>query len=131
MWGGITKAQAEAILISDIKKFQTAVKMTIHKPLTQHQLDALTNLYYAIGSGGASQIAALINAGVSKKILIPIWKNTGIYWQGKKWTNLEKMRRDEINMYYSDQWMLPTFTAAGLITILAIYQYNKHKKLAA
>ena len=129
LWNGITRAQAEAMLIKDIKQIQQLIRWRVTRHLNQKQMDALTNLVYSIGIGGASQIIDLLNAHVSKKIIIPIWRNTGIYWQGKKWANLQKGRNTEIDLFYSDEWMAPTLFAAGVISLLAIYQYNKKHKM--
>lgn len=130
MFSGITKAQAEQILISDIKKSQALIKMYVSRHLNQKQLDALTNLVYSVGIGGASHIIALINAHASKKTIIPFWLNTGIYWQGKVWSNLQKGRQTEIHLFYADQWQAPVIISGSLLTLFAFYKhYHKTKTI--
>lgn len=130
LWKGITKATAQKLLLSDIIKAQTLVKKYVHRPLNTKQLDALTNLVYAIGIGNALRtVIPLINIRAGKKTVVPVWLSTGIYWQGKKWDNLVKMRQREVELFYSDNWIAPVMIAGGLISLIALYKY-RHKIFA-
>ena len=130
LFNGITKDTAEKLLIKDITAAQILVKKYVNKHLNAAQLDALTNLVYSIGIGGAlNTVIPLINAHAGKKTIVPVWLNTGIYWQGKKWPNLVKGRQTEVQLYYNNQWQTPALIAGGILASIFLFKYitkNKH-----
>lgn len=61
----ITQAQAEQFLKNDLKTAETAVRNSIHVPITQNQFDACVSLAFNIGGSGFanSDVASRLNAG--------------------------------------------------------------------
>ncbi len=61
----ITQAQAEQFLKSDLQSAESAVRSSIHVPITQNQFDACVSLAFNIGGTGFSEsdVAARLNAG--------------------------------------------------------------------
>lgn len=61
----ITQAEADAILVRDLAKYEAPVLRAVKRPLTQGQFDALVSLCYNIGPGNLakSSVVRLLNAG--------------------------------------------------------------------
>ena len=61
----ITQAEADAILIRDLAKYEAPVLRLVKVPMTQGQFDALVSLCYNIGAGNLakSSVVRLLNAG--------------------------------------------------------------------
>lgn len=55
----ITEAGADAILRSDLAKFERAVTSLVHVPLTQAQFDALVSFTFNVGPGNLSKSTLL------------------------------------------------------------------------
>ena len=55
----ISEAQAEALLIEDLERFERGVASAVAVPITQTQFDALVSLAYNIGVGGFSRSTAV------------------------------------------------------------------------
>lgn len=60
-----TEAQAEAYLISDVRKFEAYVQQYVNVPLTQEQFDALVSFTYNLGPTNLknSTLLRLLNQG--------------------------------------------------------------------
>lgn len=61
----ITQAQAEQFLKNDLQTAESAVRDSIHVPMTQNQFDACVSLAFNIGGSGfaKSDVASRLNAG--------------------------------------------------------------------
>ena len=66
----ITEAEAEALLVSDLKRFEEAVSRIIIVPLTQHEFDAIVSFTFNCGVGALqeSTFRRRINAGEGKPL---------------------------------------------------------------
>lgn len=62
---GVTREQAEALLIGDVATAEGAVNLRVSVPLAQNQFDALVSFVYNIGAGAfsGSTLLRLLNAG--------------------------------------------------------------------
>lgn len=63
----ITQAQADALFAKDIVKYELGVIKAIHKPMNQHQFDAMVSLCYNIGCGSPTVSKGFYNSQVAKK----------------------------------------------------------------
>ena len=63
--GGISLAEAESILATDIAIAESAVKRLVRVPLTQGQFDALVDFVFNLGAGrlASSTLLRYLNAG--------------------------------------------------------------------
>ena len=66
----ITEAEAEALLVKDLKRFEDAVKRLITVPLTQHEFDAIVSFAFNCGEGALqdSTFRRRMNAGEEKPL---------------------------------------------------------------
>ena len=62
---GISEAQATAMLLSDVREAEQAVRRLVRTELTQGQFDALVDFCFNLGQGrlAASKLLADLNAG--------------------------------------------------------------------
>ncbi len=59
---GWTEAQADAVFVNDLEKFEVSVSKLVSVPLTQGQFDALVSFQYNTGSLGTSTLLKMLNA---------------------------------------------------------------------
>jgi len=59
---GWTQAQADAVFINDLEKFEGSVSKLVIVPLTQSQFDALVSFQYNTGALGTSTLLKMLNA---------------------------------------------------------------------
>ena len=66
----ITEAEAEALLVKDLKRFEAAVSRLITVPLTQHEFDAIVSFAFNCGEGALqeSTFRRRMNAGEEKPL---------------------------------------------------------------
>ena len=66
----ITEAEAEALLVQDLKRFEAAVSRLITVPLTQHEFDAIVSFAFNCGEGSLqeSTFRKRMNAGEEKSL---------------------------------------------------------------
>ncbi|MFK7766474.1 MAG: peptidoglycan-binding protein [Mariniblastus sp.] len=101
--GGITAAQAEALFVSDLQPYASAVQSGVTATITQNQFDALVILTFNIGIGGfqRSSVLKLVNnpaAQTPYSSLEQAWKA----WnksQGNVMQGLINRRNAEWNIY--------------------------------
>lgn len=97
----ITEAEAEAILIRDLKQYEDAVSAAVKRPLTQGQFDACVSLCYNIGAGAfaRSTVVRRINAGRMADVpaAFMMWTKGG----GKELPGLVRRRRAEAALWRS------------------------------
>lgn len=64
----LTEAQASALLLQDLSRYELAVDRALIVPVTQNQFDACVSLCYNIGAAGfaGSSVARFINARTSE-----------------------------------------------------------------
>jgi lysozyme len=97
----ITAAQAEAILIADLKQYEDAVLKAVKRDLTQGQFDACVSLCYNIGAGAfaRSTVVRRINAGRMADVpaAIMMWTRAG----GRELPGLVRRRRAEAALWRS------------------------------
>lgn len=91
----ITADEADAILRSDLRKFEVAVTGMVHVPLTQSQFDALVSLAFNIGPAAlaSSTLLRKLNAGDYQGAAdqFPVWNKSA----GKTLPGLVKRRAAE------------------------------------
>lgn len=96
---GVTQAQAQAILSSDVQTAEAAVTRLVTVPLTQGQFDALVDFTYNLGAGNLETSTLLrdLNAGnydaAASQLLV--WDHAG----GKVQPGLQARRQAEYNMF--------------------------------
>ena len=96
----ITQAEADALLLKDVARFEKGVDDLINVPLKQCQFDALVSFAFNCGNGALeeSTLRKRLNAGedpntVAKEEL-PRWTNKGL-------AGLVRRRTAEVNMFCS------------------------------
>lgn len=77
----ISAEKSKAILIADLKRFESAVNNAVKIPLTQNQFDALVSLAFNIGEGAftRSTLVKKLNTGdvIGAAEQFLVWKNAG------------------------------------------------------
>jgi Phage-related lysozyme (muraminidase) len=97
----ITEAQAEALLIKDLSRFESGVTDLVKVPLTQNQFDALVSFSFNLGLGNlkSSTLLKKLNlkdyAGASKEF--ERWNKAG----GKVLNGLTRRRLAEKELFLS------------------------------
>jgi lysozyme len=97
----ITEAQAEALLIKDLSRFESGVTELVKVPLTQNQFDALVSFSFNLGLGNlkSSTLLKKLNAkdylGASKEF--ERWNKAG----GKVLNGLTRRRLAEKELFLS------------------------------
>jgi len=105
MNANISRDYAEKLLMDDLKKFEKCVwDYTRPAQLNQFQFDALVDLAYNIGCGAFknSTVCRLVKSGNYDKDTL---SNAFLMWtksMGNHLPYLEKIRRAEIRMFFSD-----------------------------
>lgn len=91
----ITSAQAEALLVKDLGKYEAAVRKAVKVPMTDNQYGALVSLCYNIGPGNfaKSTLVRKLNAGDvnGAAAQFDVWVNAG----GKRLAGLVRRRNAE------------------------------------
>ena len=107
----IRQDQAEAILRSDLVKYETAVHNMVEQPLTQHQFDVLVDFAYNAGVGNlkSSTLLKKVNAGQFDAVPAELmkWTKGG----GKVLAGLVRRRQAESSWWLSHE-MVPMTAAA-------------------
>ena len=108
----IRQDQAEAILRSDLVKYETAVHNMVEQPLTQHQFDVLVDFAYNAGVGNlkSSTLLKKVNAGQFDAVPAELmkWTKGG----GKVLAGLVRRRQAESSWWLSHE-MVPMTAAAA------------------
>lgn len=95
----ITQAQADTMLINDLKVYETEVNIQ-NLNLTQNQFDALISLVYNIGGANFRRSALLrkLKKDPNSEGVIPRWRRYNI--NGKKVSKeMSNQRENEIKLY--------------------------------
>lgn len=101
--GPITEAQAEAILRSDLQKFEKSILRLLEVPVTQYQFDALVSFTFNVGPAALSRSTLLrkLNAGdeegAAKEFNKWIWAT--VNGEKRKLTGLARRRVDEASLF--------------------------------
>ena len=99
---GITKAQAEALLLRDVAAAEAAVTDLVKVPLTQPQFDALVDFTYNLGAGrlAASTLLRDLNAGhyLLAAAQILLWDHTG----SEVSSGLKRRREAECHLFLTE-----------------------------
>ena len=99
---GITKAQAEALLLRDVAAAEAAVTDLVKVPLTQPQFDALVDFAYNLGAGrlAASTLLRDLNAGhyLLAAAQILLWDHTG----SEVSSGLKRRREAECHLFLTE-----------------------------
>jgi len=96
----ITEAEAEALLLKDLVRFETGVSELITKPLSQGQFDALVSFCFNLGCGALeeSTLRRRLNAGEDPNAVfpqeLPKWVKAG----GQTLPGLVRRREAEVKL---------------------------------
>ena len=96
----ITEAEAEALLLKDLTRFEKAVNTLVKVPLTQGAYDALVSFTFNCGEGAFAESTLLrkLNAGedpnTTAKVELPRWTNQGL-------AGLVRRRAAEVELFCS------------------------------
>lgn len=108
----ITQAEADAILVRDLVKYETAVDRALVREPSQPQFDACVSLCFNIGPGAfsGSSVARHFNAGniVRAADAFLLWNKAG----GRVLPGLEARRQDERKLFLSPAKPQPAAPAA-------------------
>ncbi len=99
--GGITTAQAEALLRQDVQTAERAVLRLITVPLTDGQFDALVSFTFNLGAGALqrSTLRRKVNRGDHANV--PAEFRKWVWAGGRKLEGLVRRRKDEAYVYSS------------------------------
>ncbi len=93
--------EANAILVSDLAKFEAAVARLVKVALTQHQFDALVSFAFNVGQGALAKSTLLKRLNAGRHDAVPAelmkWTKGG----GKVLPGLVNRRRDEAALWRS------------------------------
>lgn len=99
----ISREYANTLLLELLKKYENAVNQYVKVKLKPTQFDALVSLCYNIGTGAfqRSTLLKLINQtpdneGIENEFL------RFVYAKGQKLRGLEKRRKEEVALYFSE-----------------------------
>ena len=93
----ITEAEAEALLVKDLKRFEDAVNRLITVDINQNEFDAIVSFAFNCGNGALeeSTFRRRINSGEDKALCFaeefPRWNNGGL-------PGLVRRRADEVEL---------------------------------
>ena len=111
----ITEAEAEALLVKDLARFEAGVSELITKPLTQGQFDALVSFSFNLGCGALeeSTLRRRLNAGEDPNTVfpqeLPKWVKAG----GQALPGLVRRREAEVKLATSGGSAAATPAAGG------------------
>ena len=122
----ITRQQADALLVDDLKKYEAMVKRNVKVELTDNQFSALVSFTYNVGEGALKQ-SSLLKAVNSKKFgLVPsrfaLWNKGG----GHVLAELVRRRADEAALFMSEAAKAPE-----LAKIKVVQSQGKNPLLSA
>lgn len=127
----ITKAQAEELLIQDLRPFEIGVNNLVNVPLNQNQFDALVSFCYNLGTGNLkkSTLLKLLNKGDYNGAAEQF--DRWVYAGGEKLNGLVKRRSAEKKLFLSKVTVSSKYkvTASALNVRTGPGQDYKRKKL--
>lgn len=117
----ISKAQATALLSSDLQDSLSAVNRYVTAPLNQNQLDALVSFTFNLGSGNLqkSTLVKKINANPNDPAIENEFKRW-VYAGGNKLNGLVTRRAKEANLYFSKMSVKKKASIALIVLIAAV-----------
>lgn len=93
----ITLAQAESMLLEDLKKEERKILTHVKVPLKQHEFDALVSYCYNIGQ--SDTMWGLLNRKASQDEIKKWWENHYITGNGVVLSGLVKRRKSEYYLF--------------------------------
>ena len=112
----ITEAEAEALLLKDLVRFEKAVNELVKVPMSQNAYDALVSFTFNCGEGAFAESTLLreLNAGKEPNLVaksqLPRWTNGGL-------AGLVRRRAAEVELFCSGA---PAQTAKPVVSIKAM-----------
>lgn len=98
----ISKAEAEAMLITDLKKYEDAVRAAVKVPLTDNQFSALVSFCFNVGPSALKKSSVLKEVNARRFDLVPsrlaLWNKGG----GRVLPGLVRRRAAESDLFMSD-----------------------------
>jgi lysozyme len=93
----ISQAEAEAILVRDLAKYEAGVLNAVKVPLKQHQFDALVSFHYNTGAIGKATLTRKLNLGMYDAVPVELakWNKAG----GKVLAGLTRRRKAEADLW--------------------------------
>jgi GH24 family phage-related lysozyme (muramidase) len=123
----ITEAEAEALLLKDLTRFEKAVNELVKVPMTQGAYDALVSFTFNCGEGafGESTLLRKLNAGEdpnsTAKTELPRWTNGGL-------AGLVRRRAAEVELFCSGGAAAPAATGGSTSVDIKAMQATLLKK---
>lgn len=99
----ISEAEAEKLLIADLKTAETTISRFVKQPLTQNQFDALVSFIFNVGANsfGNSTLLKRINANPYNPAIEHEFKRWVFSKQKKKLPGLISRREKEAELYFT------------------------------
>ncbi len=99
----ITLDEARTLLAQDSEEAQTAVRVLVHQPQSQHQFDALVDFTFNLGAHALARsgLRRHINAGM------PILESYWTAWDfagGRPLSGLKRRRENEFQLYSAGKY---------------------------
>lgn len=95
----ITEEGADALLVSDIAKFERAVAQAVEVPLTQHQFDALVSFAFNVGVGAFKGSTLLRKLNTVQYDAVPAELMRWVHAGGKRVQGLVNRRAAEAGLW--------------------------------
>lgn len=95
----ITEEGADALLVSDIAKFERAVAQAVEVPLTQHQFDALVSFVFNVGEGAFKGSTLLRKLNAVQYDAVPAELMRWVHAGGKRVQGLVNRRAAEAGLW--------------------------------
>lgn len=99
----ISEAEAEKLLMADLKTAETTISRFVKQPLTQNQFDALVSFIFNVGANsfGNSTLLKRINANPYNPAIEHEFKRWVFSKQKKKLPGLITRREKEAELYFT------------------------------
>ncbi len=96
---GISKGEAEALLIKDVQTAESAVLRLIRVPLTDGQFDALVSFTFNLGSGVLQRSTLRRKVNREEHAEVPDQLMRWVWAGGRRLRGLVRRREAEVGLY--------------------------------
>ncbi len=96
---GLTDAEIDAVLLSDVAQAERAILAYVRVPLTQFEFDALVSFVFNIGTSAFAKSTLLANLNNDKFATVPDQMRRWVHSKGQVVPALIKRRESEVAMW--------------------------------